>query len=248
MKIAPKFKFDLDYKVSPKVIIIALSVVLCALLLVVAVRNIPREISLLEYDNFLQSRSIQSAEISGEKLVFHAGGKNYYVLKDSINLNELAQTVAIKAPSEYGEDLFLLVLLAACGFMVFVILRRRQSFAVSATQTAQNDLEGAVSGAQIVPAISNVRFGDVAGIDEVKFELMEIVDSLQKPSRAKRACRFSTKAARVSCKSMSVWARKECANSFLKLRLTRQVSFLSMKSTPWAKRAEEGATTREKPR
>ena len=103
MKIAPKFKFDLDYKVSPKVIIIALSVVLCALLLVVAVRNIPREISLLEYDNFLQSRSIQSAEISGEKLVFHAGGKNYYVLKDSINLNELAQTVAIKAPSEYGE-------------------------------------------------------------------------------------------------------------------------------------------------
>ncbi len=183
MKIAPKFKFDLDYKVSPKVIIIALSVVLCALLLVVAVRNIPREISLLEYDNFLQSRSIQSAEISGEKLVFHAGGKNYYVLKDSINLNELAQTVAIKAPSEYGEDLFLLVLLAACGFMVFVILRRRQSFAVSATQTAQNDLEGAVSGAQIVPAISNVRFGDVAGIDEVKFELMEIVDFLKNPSK-----------------------------------------------------------------
>ena len=40
-----------------------------------------------------------------------------------------------------------------------------------------------VSGAEIIPAISNIKFDDVAGIKDVKIELMEIVDFLKNPKK-----------------------------------------------------------------
>lgn len=77
MKIMRKFEFNLNKKIW----VIAAGTILIVLLGVVFFRNIPKYISLMQYDNFLQSNSIQSAVIDGEKIVIKAGSQNYYVVK-----------------------------------------------------------------------------------------------------------------------------------------------------------------------
>ncbi|ANE35853.1 integral membrane ATP-dependent zinc metallopeptidase [Campylobacter iguaniorum] len=175
----PKFSL----KFSPKNIIILVSVVLCLLLVFVALRNTPKHINLMQYDNLLQSNSIQSATLDNENIIIKAGNQNFIVLKDSINLNELGQKVAINSASGYGFLYFILLLILAIfgGFTVFKFIPKGK-----AIQRKKEEKElGSMVSNEVVPAISSVKFSDVAGIDEVKVELMEVVDFLKNPKAYK---------------------------------------------------------------
>ncbi|MPB73248.1 ATP-dependent metallopeptidase FtsH/Yme1/Tma family protein [Campylobacter fetus] len=178
MKITQKFKLNLNKKIW----VIAVGTILVVLLGVVFFRNIPKDISLMQYDNLLQSNSIQSAAIDGEKIVIKAGNQNYYVVKDSINLNELGQKVPLKVSSDYSilEDLLLIVIFIVMFIFGFKYFKKSNLNYKKSSATDANDLNQIVSS-DVAPAISNVMFKDVAGINDVKLELMEIVDFLKNP-------------------------------------------------------------------
>lgn len=178
MSIMPKFELN------KKNIIIVVGIILFLLLTFVAVRNSPKNINLMQYDNLLQSNSIQNAVVDGDEVILKVGSGSYYVLKDSINLNELGQKVAIKSSGDFNIFIWILfftfLIFAFFGFKFI----KKDLPKETKNSLPQDDLNSMVTSA-ITPSISNVMFKDVAGIDEVKVELMEIVDFLKNPKAYK---------------------------------------------------------------
>ncbi|CUU71288.1 atpase ec atp-dependent Zn protease [Campylobacter hyointestinalis] len=178
MSIMPKFELN------KKNIIIVVGIILCLLLAFVAVRNSPKNINLMQYDNLLQSNSIQNAVVDGDEVILKARSGSYCVLKDSINLNELGQKVAIKSSGDF--NIFIWILFFTFLIFAFFGFKFIKKGLLKETKNSlpQDDLNSMVTSA-ITPSISNVMFKDVAGIDEVKVELMEIVDFLKNPKAYK---------------------------------------------------------------
>ncbi|RAZ52431.1 ATP-dependent metallopeptidase FtsH/Yme1/Tma family protein [Campylobacter hyointestinalis subsp. lawsonii] len=178
MSIMPKFELN------KKNIIIVVGIILFLLLTFVAVRNSPKNINLMQYDNLLQSNSIQNAVVDGDEVILKVGSRSYCVLKDSINLNELGQKVAIKSSGDF--NIFIWILFFASLIFAFFGFKFIKKDLPKETKNSlpQDDLSSMVTSA-ITPSISNVMFKDVAGIDEVKVELMEIVDFLKNPKAYK---------------------------------------------------------------
>ncbi|CUU73675.1 atpase ec atp-dependent Zn protease [Campylobacter hyointestinalis subsp. hyointestinalis] len=178
MSIMPKFELN------KKNIIIVVGIILCLLLAFVVVRNSPKNINLMQYDNLLQSNSIQNAVVDGDEVILKVGSGSYYVLKDSINLNELGQKVAIKSSGDF--NIFIWILFFTFLIFAFFGFKFIKKGLLKETKNSlpQDDLNSMVTSA-ITPSISNVMFKDVAGIDEVKVELMEIVDFLKNPKAYK---------------------------------------------------------------
>lgn len=178
MLIMPKFELN------KKNIIIVVGIILCLLLAFVAVRNSPKNINLMQYDNLLQSNSIQNAVVDGDEVILKVGSRSYYVLKDSINLNELGQKVAIKSSGDFNIFIWILFFIFLIfAFFGFKFIKNRVKKDTK-NSSPQDDLSSMITSS-ITPSISNVMFKDVAGIDEVKVELMEIVDFLKNPKAYK---------------------------------------------------------------
>lgn len=178
MLIMPKFELN------KKNIIIVVGIILCLLLTFVAVRNSPKNINLMQYDNLLQSNSIQNAVVDGDEVILKVGSRSYYVLKDSINLNELGQKVAIKSSGDFNIFIWILFFIFLIfAFFGFKFIKNRVKKDTK-NSSPQDDLSSMITSS-ITPSISNVMFKDVAGIDEVKVELMEIVDFLKNPKAYK---------------------------------------------------------------
>ncbi|WP_181648999.1 ATP-dependent metallopeptidase FtsH/Yme1/Tma family protein [Campylobacter hyointestinalis] len=172
------------FELNKKNIIIVVGIILFLLLTFVAVRNSPKNINLMQYDNLLQSNSIQNAVVDGDEVILKVGSRSYCVLKDSINLNELGQKVAIKSSGDF--NIFIWILFFASLIFAFFGFKFIKKDLPKETKNSlpQDDLSSMVTSA-ITPSISNVMFKDVAGIDEVKVELMEIVDFLKNPKAYK---------------------------------------------------------------
>ncbi|WP_059425734.1 ATP-dependent metallopeptidase FtsH/Yme1/Tma family protein [Campylobacter hyointestinalis] len=172
------------FELNKKNIIIVVGIILCLLLAFVVVRNSPKNINLMQYDNLLQSNSIQNAVVDGDEVILKVGSGSYYVLKDSINLNELGQKVAIKSSGDF--NIFIWILFFTFLIFAFFGFKFIKKGLLKETKNSlpQDDLNSMVTSA-ITPSISNVMFKDVAGIDEVKVELMEIVDFLKNPKAYK---------------------------------------------------------------
>ncbi|RAZ60746.1 ATP-dependent metallopeptidase FtsH/Yme1/Tma family protein [Campylobacter hyointestinalis subsp. lawsonii] len=172
------------FELNKKNIIIVVGIILFLLLTFVAVRNSPKNINLMQYDNLLQSNSIQNAVVDGDEVILKVGSRSYCVLKDSINLNELGQKVAIKSSGDF--NIFIWILFFASLIFAFFGFKFIKKDLPKKTKNSlpQDDLSSMVTSA-ITPSISNVMFKDVAGIDEVKVELMEIVDFLKNPKAYK---------------------------------------------------------------
>ncbi|WP_059429169.1 ATP-dependent metallopeptidase FtsH/Yme1/Tma family protein [Campylobacter hyointestinalis] len=172
------------FELNKKNIIIVVGIILCLLLAFVAVRNSPKNINLMQYDNLLQSNSIQNAVVDGDEVILKARSGSYCVLKDSINLNELGQKVAIKSSGDF--NIFIWILFFTFLIFAFFGFKFIKKGLLKETKNSlpQDDLNSMVTSA-ITPSISNVMFKDVAGIDEVKVELMEIVDFLKNPKAYK---------------------------------------------------------------
>lgn len=172
------------FELNKKNIIIVVGIILFLLLTFVAVRNSPKNINLMQYDNLLQSNSIQNAVVDGDEVILKVGSRSYCVLKDSINLNELGQKVAIKSSGDF--NIFIWILFFASLIFAFFGFKFIKKDLPKETKNSlpQDDLSSMVTSA-ITPSISNIMFKDVAGIDEVKVELMEIVDFLKNPKAYK---------------------------------------------------------------
>lgn len=164
---------------NKKYLFFGLLALLFALIIFVAIRAVPKEITISEYETLLSQNLISDAVLDENRVLLSVGHSRYYVLKDSIDMRELGKKVAISVKSGFSAELALFIGLVLGLFFYSLYSRRKKP----ATYQTNAELSSLVGAEAITPTISNVLFKDVAGIDEVKSELMEIVDFLKNPRK-----------------------------------------------------------------
>ncbi|ARR00657.1 AAA family ATPase [Campylobacter porcelli] len=168
-------------KFNKKSIIVAASLVLVLLFAIAIFRSMPSKITLLEYDNYLQAGAIQNAIIDNNEVIIKTENRSFIIPKEMINLNELGQKVAVEISGD-GSFIWIFLILIIFGVMAFMAFKFLPQIARLEPKSKNAELAQNITN-QITPVVSNVSFDDVAGIKEVKSELIEIVDFLKNPAK-----------------------------------------------------------------
>ncbi len=182
------------FKLDKKGIIAVLSVVLAILLSVAAFKNQPKNITYDDYEKLLDAGLIDSAVLEDGKITLTSrGGAKYVIVKDAVDITTLAKKIIVEVDNSSGAAsgflsgfLILIALLSGVLFYKKFKKGRAPSQPNQAGESVTADIGGMLASGAVFPAISNVRFSDVAGIRDVKFELSEIVDFLKNPAKYKK--------------------------------------------------------------
>jgi ATP-dependent metalloprotease FtsH len=166
--------------------LMALSIVL-GLLSFAYWRNQPVSIDLQMYETLMSEDAVSKARVEKNRIVLYTPIQKYAIVKDGINMQELLRHVPVEAdePSGFLQELVILALLLGglFGLLFYARYRRDEQDKQNVQQRNQAFELETLMPARITPAISKVRFADVAGIEGVKEELSEIVDFLKYPKK-----------------------------------------------------------------
>lgn len=134
------------------------------------------------YQRLLEEGLIDRVMVEEPYLYLYTNEGEYRIAKEAVNMDTLFE----KSIVEYREeplpilDLMLLIFIMLFSLYIFRVIRKHQAqneeFLVESPDETQ---QGALQ--TITPQISTVNFADVAGIEEVKEELEEIIDFLRHP-------------------------------------------------------------------
>ena len=166
-------------------IILIFLVLLIVLLSIVYFKDDSRYITEREFSELVRADQIKRAHIEDGNLNFTYDGKRYKILVDLVDLKELSNHALISKEKDDGTSgIGATLVIFTFVFFLFVyyfetVLARRRRMDGAARQSASS---GGELG-DLSPSVSDVRFSDVAGISEVKDELIEIVDFLKNPAK-----------------------------------------------------------------
>ena len=117
-----------------------------------------------------------------------SGSKEFVIPKEFIDVQELYKNVPVSVVPNVSQDMvdmgILLTLIFFVGYLLYYMRQqRKEPIPIKhqiqiAPMEQTNELKF-----EITPQVSDVTFKDVAGIDEVKEELEEIIDFLQNPQK-----------------------------------------------------------------
>ena len=166
-------------------IILIFLVLLIVLLSIVYFKDDSRYITEREFSELVRADQIKRAHIEDGNLNFTYDGKRYKILVDLVDLKELSNHALISKEKDDGTSgISAILVIFTFAFFLFVYYfetvlarRRKMDGAVRQSASAGGDL------GDLSPSVSDVRFSDVAGISEVKDELIEIVDFLKNPAK-----------------------------------------------------------------
>ena len=168
-------------------IILIFLVLLIVLLSIVYFKDDSRYITEREFSELVRKDQIKRAHIEDGTLSFVYDGKRYKILTDIVNLKELSNHALITKEEDSGSGgISAILVIFTFAFFLFVyyfetvLARRRRMDGVG---TARQGGGANAELGDLSPSVSDVRFSDVAGISEVKDELIEIVDFLKNPAK-----------------------------------------------------------------
>ncbi|MDA3049443.1 AAA family ATPase [Campylobacter sp. JMF_02 ED1] len=160
---------------------------LIVLLSIVYFKDDAQYISEREFSELMQRDLIKRAHIEDGALNFIYEGKRYRILADIVDLKELANHAVISKSHGNGGEMTISAILVIFTFAFFLfvyyfetVLSRRKKGQNLASQ-AQNTAPQNFAPNSFEPVKSDVKFSDIAGISEVKDELIQIVDFLKNP-------------------------------------------------------------------
>ncbi len=182
----------LDFKNKKFIYSVIALIVLLALFVFAYVKNQAQSINYETYQLLLDSNDIKNATIDGNEIILKTNnGIKYKIVKDGVDIKELVKKVPldIAQNSTFASDLASGIILFLMIFAFILYLRKKDMQARSKMEEKRTkqqafDIDSLMS-TPIKPVVSNITFKDVAGINEVKEELTEIVDFLRNPSKYK---------------------------------------------------------------
>ena len=182
----------LDFKNKKFIYSVIALIVLLALFAFAYVKNQAQSINYETYQLLLDSNDIKNATIDGNEIILKTNnGIKYKIVKDGVDIKELVKKVPldIAQNSTFASDLASGIILFLMIFAFILYLRKKDMQARSKMEEKRTkqqafDIDSLMS-TPIKPVVSNITFKDVAGINEVKEELTEIVDFLRNPSKYK---------------------------------------------------------------
>jgi len=176
------------FKEKNFLIIISLGAVLFTLFMFASLREDNKPITAAEASKIYKEGTIEKIVIDGEYLYLVTKNQRYKIYKGSINTKILFQKYPVGVIESKGYLLELLFLFII--FVLFLVLvrmmknSRREEFK---GMHQEIDRSQDISKPDEIKAIeSEVMFSDVAGINDVKEELEEIIDFLKEPAKFKQ--------------------------------------------------------------
>ncbi len=171
-----------------RLILIVAFVALVGLLFIAFINKPPKVIDLQTYNNFLKNDLFKKAEIRDYEVILFTQEDIYSIIKDGISIEELLEKVPVEV--KHSSDLsslsfafLLLLFIIVIAFVFAKRVKRVEKTQVNEQRQRAPELEPLSFNRKIKPSKSSVRFDDVAGIDDVKIELTEIVDYLKYPQK-----------------------------------------------------------------
>ncbi len=146
-------------------------------------------IDLTTYQKFLEENRFTGAKIVGNRVILSTDEGSYAILRAGIDIGRLLHRVPVEIDESetYTDALVLFFLLL--GIVLFALLYGRRTLHEEQKEpSAQQrdrvpEMAVGMTERELLPVTSDVTFADVAGIEEVKEELYEIVDFLKQPEK-----------------------------------------------------------------
>ena len=166
-------------------IIIGLAAAILVLLAFAFLRDNSKSITAAEASKLYKEGSISKIIVDGEYLRLVTPTETYKIYKGSINTKVLFQKypVEVAGGQSYILDfLYLLVIIGAFGFL-FKMMKQNRNEQLEQLHHEIDRAEDISKPEEIRAIQSTIKFSDVAGINDVKEELEEIIDFLREPQK-----------------------------------------------------------------
>jgi len=167
-------------------IILTISAFFIVIILVIAyTRDYAKTIDANTAENLIKNSLVSDALIDGPYLYFRSGDTLYKVAKDGIDLKKIysSTAVTIKEENPYIADIITITVFALMIFYLLRWARKNRELKEQQINEQMQIVSELQKPANIRPIISDVNFSDVAGIDDVKEELEEVIDFLKQPQK-----------------------------------------------------------------
>jgi len=176
---------------SKKLLVSLMALSVIVILLVFGyIRNAPTVINLNFYEKLLNANMINKAKIEQNEVILYTPDTSYVIAKDGIDIKELLKNVPIESANDsvLMDDMISMVFLIILFIIILLVAKKRRDKEIQNIEQNQPKAFSldTMSSFDIHPALSKIKFSDVAGIKEVKEELEEIVDFLKYPVKYKQ--------------------------------------------------------------
>jgi ATP-dependent metalloprotease FtsH len=173
-------------EISKPLVIFAFSMVVLAGLVVFSFLTHETELLTLEKLNTLiSSKQIEKIEVGEDHVTIVAHNGEHILPKDAVDLKTLYSVapVEVSHSTSWDEIVFELILIGAVCFSIVIMLRMSRSKGTQGGNGVLDNSDPLGVSMTIAPTTATVTFADVAGIEEVKEELFDIIDFLSNPSK-----------------------------------------------------------------
>ncbi len=159
------------------------------LVLVTLMRNDTKSIDFKMYMRLLETNSIKKAFIENNQIILLTTDNKYSIIKDSVDIKELFKNTPIEITKEstFLKDLFIVSLFCIMIFILLFYGRKKRESTLRKRQEQYNSYaDTGLAQTKIQPTSSKHKFSDIAGINEVKEELQEVVSFLKNSVKYKK--------------------------------------------------------------
>ncbi len=175
----------LSFKEKNIKIIAGLVTVLLIIIVFSVFRSNTEEATAQQISQLHKEKLIRKVVIDGEYLLVVTDEGRYRIYKGSINAQALYQKypVEVKDTKSYFWEFVYLFVIVGTFIYIFRMMQEHRNRQLLELHSELDRAEEMAKPAEVTAIRSNVRFRDVAGIEEVKVELEEIIDFLRRPHK-----------------------------------------------------------------
>jgi ATP-dependent metalloprotease FtsH len=170
---------------NSKIIVIAL-VLLVAVLVFSSWEKSPELVSKETALSLLKNEKIQKVLVKEPYIYFYLEEMSYKVPKDAIENSQLFKNAKIEyyeESTELMENIILVILLSSMFYLFYSMRASRKTQEEFAYKQELERADASVPKQKIQAQHSTVTFADVAGVEDVKEELYEVIDFLRHPEK-----------------------------------------------------------------
>jgi ATP-dependent metalloprotease FtsH len=171
---------------NTKIIFVSL-LLLLSILLYSFFNTETKHIQQSELQEILTSEKLEKAVVSEPYVYLSTKENRYKIAKEAVDMNLLFEKTLVEYQEESLTAMDIFLLLFILGFTLYIISSIKESKMRNEefiTHSKERET-GLLKDQNIVPQLSTLNFSDVAGVEDVKEELEEIIDFLRFPQKYK---------------------------------------------------------------
>ena len=174
--------------ISSNIKIIVVSVVLLFLILLISFFTTEtKHLRKSELQEILKSEKLENVVVREPYIYLYTEDNEYKIAKEAVDMDVLFDKSLVEYEEESFAPIDILLLLFILGFTLYIISSIKESKLRSEEFLLESKEKerGLLQEQNIVPQLSTINFSHVAGIEDVKEELEEIIDFLRFPDKYK---------------------------------------------------------------